>query len=116
MIQRKIKKLRVDVISKNWRNTNLPAGLFSVVSSLDEFMCFIIFHWSGKWGYNWTHIPPPMVSNVEHFTYEDNTVNAEMLCVIFFNLMFSGRTCEDFLNGSYSQAKHTLCLPQFQKV
>ena len=32
-------------------NTNLPAGLFSVVSSLNEYICFIIVtHWLGKGG------------------------------------------------------------------
>ena len=45
MIQRKIKKVR-NLIGglmwiPNW-NTNLPAGLFSVVSSLNEYICFII--------------------------------------------------------------------------
>ena len=32
-------------------STNLTAGLFSVVSSLNEYICFIIVtHWLGKGG------------------------------------------------------------------
>ena len=55
MIQRKIKKVRnlidrrVNVFQK--LRSNLPAGLFSVVSSLNEYICFIIVtHWLGKGG------------------------------------------------------------------
>ena len=63
MIRRKIKKVR-NLIGglmwiPNW-NTNLPAGLFSVVSSLNEYICFIIVtHWLGKGGIMGSMSPHP---------------------------------------------------------
>ena len=49
---------RVNVFQK-W-NINLPAGLFSVVSSLNEYICFIfVTHWLGKGGIMGSMSPHP---------------------------------------------------------
>ena len=67
----------------NW-NTNLPAGLFSVVSSLNEYICFIIVtHWLGKGGIIGSISPHPWFLLLK-IKYEDNTVNAEIFCVNFY--------------------------------
>ena len=69
-------------------NTNLPAGLFSVVSSLNEYICFIIVtHWLGKGGIMGSMSPHPWFLLLK-IKYEDNTVNAEIFCVNFFSLIF----------------------------
>ena len=95
MIQRKNKEgekphRRVNVFQK-W-NTNLPAGLFFVVSSLNEYIytyiCFIIVtHGLGKGGIMGSMSPHPWFLLLK-IKYEDNTVNAEIFCVNFFSLIF----------------------------
>ena len=49
-----------------WRNvTNLPAGLFTVVSCLNEFQNNI-FSLVWERGQNRVHVPPPMVSTIKY--------------------------------------------------
>ena len=49
-----------------WRNvTNLPAGLFTVVSCLNEYQN-IDFSLVREGGQNRVHVPPPMVSTIKY--------------------------------------------------
>ena len=69
-MQRKINKLRNLIGGSVWfpkPNTNLPAGLLSMVSSLNEYMGFInVTRWLWKGGIIGSiSPPPPMVSTVK---------------------------------------------------
>ena len=69
-----------------WRNvTNLPAGLFTVASSLNEYK-ITNFHWFEKGGKIGSMSPHPwfLLLNMK---YDDRTVKAEIFCLNFLNFM-----------------------------